>query len=54
MFGVVFKTFEGRYEMACRKLFSQKADADRKLQELVGDFGPNLMSRYEVVEINLI
>lgn len=50
MFGVVLKTFNGHHEMALKKLFTNKKDAESAMKALTADFGPELAKRYAVVE----
>ena len=54
MFGVVFKTFNGRYEMALRKLFTSKKHAESAMKALTVDFSPELAKRYSVVECSIV
>lgn len=54
MFGVVFKTFNGSYEMAVRKLFTSKKHAEAVMKALTVDSSPELSKRYSVVECSII
>lgn len=51
MFGVVLKLFDGRHEMAIKKLFTSKKHAESAMNVLTADFGPELAKRYAVVEL---
>ena len=54
MFGVVFKTFNGSYEMAVRKLFTSKKHAEAVMKALTVDSSPELSKRYSVVECSIV
>ncbi len=54
MFGIVFKSLDGRQEMAIRRLFSSKASAEETLRALTANLGPALQARYSIAKLDFV